>query len=573
MAFSGAYLVIIYTVLLHFTTTSSWLINIINANNKAVMYSVEGLVFILYPLIGLLADIKLTRYRMICLSCWIIFVVVLLFLIGNVCCFILTNDRIYQSVHEPYAKIYMALCAVAALLAIIGKGMFESTVIQFGTDQMIGASSNQLSTFIHWYYWSLCVGSICSNAIIAGMAGYRSQCNINIQILQGDKYGNYQLNLMAWLFLPVNVLQFILCSITLLLLYLKKFKKYLNIEPIGTNPIKQIIDVIKYAYHHKYPVRRSALSYYLNTYPSRIDFGKVQYGGPFTNEEVEDTKTVLRLLVLLLSLFGFHLSGDGFSTVSQILYKTCPSSLILLMITSNPTISLNILTFFSISLFYVLAKSPLKKWIPNMMKRMWFGLLMLFIQDVLSLIIYKQIEPSTCGGYLSEVNKYRSSTLLCYYSLIEFANDTVWNTTDCVNVCPSSLYTMDSTLMWLLVPQILHGFGYMLVFVTVLEFICAQAPFRMKGFMVGIWYAMFFINFLLLNMIEFSITSFYKEDRAWIIYESIRIGIIGLSLIIFGISCQYYRYRERDEVVNVQGMIEDIFEKELNQQQNEEDDL
>ena len=95
------------------------------------------------------------------------------------------------------------------------------------------------------------------------------------------------------------------------------------------------------------------------------------------------------------------------------------------------------------------------------MKRMWFGLLMLFIQDVLSkLIIYKKIEPSTCG-YLNEANKYHSSSIICYYSLIEFANDTVLNTTDCVNVCPSSLYTIDRTLMWLLVPQILQGFGYM----------------------------------------------------------------------------------------------------------------
>ena len=57
------------------------------------------------------------------------------------------------------------------------------------------------------------------------------------------------------------------------------------------------------------------------------------------------------------------------------------------------------------------------------MKRMWFGLLMLFIQDVLSkLIIYKKIEPSTCG-YLNEANKYHSSSIICYYSLIEFAND------------------------------------------------------------------------------------------------------------------------------------------------------
>ena len=92
------------------------------------------------------------------------------------------------------------------------------------------------------------------------------------------------------------ILQSISSCITLLLLYLKKFKNYLNFQHVGTNPVmKQIIDVIKYSYHQKYPVRRSALSYYLNTYPSKIDFGKVQYGGPFTNEEVEDTKTVLRL--------------------------------------------------------------------------------------------------------------------------------------------------------------------------------------------------------------------------------------------------------------------------------------
>ena len=572
MAFPGAYLVIICTILLHFTITSSWLINISDADSKVVMFCVQGFLYISYPLIGLLADIKLTRYRMICLSCLVLFVVVLLLSIGNIC-FILSSDLIYQSAHEYlYVKIYLALCVVAVLLGIVGKGMFESTVIQFGTDQMIEASSAQLSTFIHWYYWSLCVGNICVNSVIAGMVGYYSQCNINIQILEEGKYGKYQINLLAWIILPVNVIQCISCCITLLLLYIKKFKKYLNIEPVGTNPIKTIIDVIKYAYHHKYPVRRSALSYYLNTYPSRIDFGKVQYGGPFTNEQVEDTKTVLRLLVLLLSLFGFHLSGDGFSIVSTMLHKTCPSSLILLLVISNPTIPWSILTFISIPLFYLLAKSPLKKWIPNMMKRMWFGLLMLFIQDALSLIIYKQIEPSTCR-YLNKANKYCSSSTICYYSLIEFANDTVWrNTTDCVNVCPSSLYTMDSTLMWLLVPQILQGFGYMLVFVSVLEFICAQAPFRLKGFMVGIWYAMFSIKYIFVDIIEFSITFFYKEDRTWIIYESIKIGIIGLSLIIFGISCRWYRYRERDEVVNVQGMIEDIFEKELNKQQNDEDE-
>ena len=39
--------------------------------------------------------------------------------------------------------------------------------------------------------------------------------------------------------------------------------------------------------------------------PSRFDFGKSKYGGPFTTEQVEDVKTFLRMSVILIfcSLF------------------------------------------------------------------------------------------------------------------------------------------------------------------------------------------------------------------------------------------------------------------------------
>ena len=450
--------------------------------------------------------------------------------------------------------------------------MFESTVIQFGTDQMIEASSNQLSTFIHWYYWSLYIGNVCIDVIAAGIFGYLTHCQFSIT---DSKYDRVQA-VVKRLILPVGIPQCCLCCITLLLLYLKKFKNYLNIEPVGVNPVKQIIDVLKYAYHHKYPVRRSALSYYQNTYPSRIDFGKIQYGGPFTNEQVEDTKTVLRLLVLLASLFGFHLSSDGFSTANHALRKTCSSSLILLFFISNPSFISNFITLFGIPLFHLLRKFSFIKYFPNMKKRMWIGVLFLFLHELVSLIISNQIEHfkgCTCKCYNEQVlNVYHSSATICYYSLSQFANNTEWNTTECVSYCSLSIFTSDNTLMWLLVPQILHGFGYMLVFMTVLEFICAQAPFRLKGFMVGIWYAMLAIKYFIAAIDSAIFVYYHLMERTWIIYESIRIGIIGLSLIIFGISCRWYRYRERNEVVNVQGMIEEIYERELLQQENEDDD-
>ena len=144
MAFPGASLTIIYTVLLHFTVvgTNSWLLSIITSFARIIPLLVQGLVFISYPLLGLLADVKLTRYRMIHLSCWAIFIAHLLLIVEGVI------SLVSDIVIEHFAFSFL----IIAILTVFGKGMFESTVIQFGTDQMIEASSTQLSTFIHWYY-------------------------------------------------------------------------------------------------------------------------------------------------------------------------------------------------------------------------------------------------------------------------------------------------------------------------------------------------------------------------------------------------------------------------------------
>ena len=53
---------------------------------------------------------------------------------------------------------------------------------------------------------------------------------------------------------------------------------------------------------HKYPLHRSTFTYSDNYIPSRLDFAKERYGGPFKTEQVENVKTFLRILVVLLSL-------------------------------------------------------------------------------------------------------------------------------------------------------------------------------------------------------------------------------------------------------------------------------
>ena len=81
-----------------------------------------------------------------------------------------------------------------------------------------------------------------------------------------------------------------------------KCKRLLVVAPlyVHPNPVKNIVCVVWFAWKHKYPIQPSALMYWEYDYPSRIDLGKLKYGGPFTVEEVEDVNTVLRLVLLIV---------------------------------------------------------------------------------------------------------------------------------------------------------------------------------------------------------------------------------------------------------------------------------
>ena len=78
-------------------------------------------------------------------------------------------------------------------------------------------------------------------------------------------------------------------------------------EPVTRNPFKLIHQVTSYALKTKYPQQRSAFTYCEDDVPSRLDFGKSKYGGPFTTEQVEDVKTFFKsigVVVIVGAVFG-----------------------------------------------------------------------------------------------------------------------------------------------------------------------------------------------------------------------------------------------------------------------------
>ena len=73
------------------------------------------------------------------------------------------------------------------------------------------------------------------------------------------------------------------------------------LEPPSINPYTLLTRVIKFAYKHKVPLRRSAFTYCDDESPSRLDLAKQKYGGPFTTRQVEDVKAFLGILKVLLT--------------------------------------------------------------------------------------------------------------------------------------------------------------------------------------------------------------------------------------------------------------------------------
>ena len=122
---------------------------------------------------------------------------------------------------------------------------------------------------------------------------------------------------------------------------------------------------------------------------------------------------------------------------------------------------------------------------------------------------------------------------------------------------------VDNTYLWFIIPQLLNGLSSLLVSMTVFEFISAQAPRTTQGLLIGLWYATFSIRYLVVGILD----NLIIEKRSWLIYEGVKGFLILVSLVLFSCVSRRYRYRQRDEIVNVQGMIEDTHERWLDQEE------
>ena len=243
-------------------TFSFLLLTYVIIANTIVYFSSTFLLSTFAPLIGWLADVRFGRYEVIKFGSIVPFLASILYYFTMI-------------TGGGDSTLSTVLGSLAFATVNFGFISYEAAMLTFLTDQIIGATSDELSAVVRWYYWVQNLGIGLSTVIYCF-------CIRNSTYVRST--------LIFAVPLALIIISDCLCQ------------QWLDRTHKVTNPIKLIIKVLNYTRKHSYPERRSAFTYIDEEQPTRMDYGKEKFGGPFTEEEVEDVKTVLRLLPLVICL-------------------------------------------------------------------------------------------------------------------------------------------------------------------------------------------------------------------------------------------------------------------------------
>ncbi len=235
---------------------------------------------LLYPIAGYISDVWLGRYKAIHASLWVLF-------IGySLLAFSFAFDKSHDDPADSFNRYLLPICF---LIISIGAAGFQANMIPFGADQIIYTASEQLSSYFYWYYWT------------RNLAGITYIFSISC-----DNF-SHKYRVVAFAALGAG-------SVTLALICDVLLKSWLFIDTERRNPMKTVGKVLYFTATAKRPQIRSAFSVGREP-PPRIDLAKERHGGRFSNEDVEDVKTFLRLLVVLVSVAGVLIIYTGVSSV------------------------------------------------------------------------------------------------------------------------------------------------------------------------------------------------------------------------------------------------------------------
>ena len=467
-SFSAA-LVLLWDYLLNFELILNTYFQVTISHGQYYYFYIGYLLYFSFPIFGLLADVWIGRHKAIVIG------MILSFL-----SWIITGIGYIIQCYNDSRVILWLVYSIAYFTQIVGYACFTANIIQYTIDQLVGASADELSTVIYWH---------CATLPIMHLLHGLVSCF--------DVHGDLVIFIVSGV------------AVSLVLVSHSLFKHKLENISLIKNPIKLIVRVLCYARKHKYPENRSALTYWEEEAPSRLDLGKEKYGGPFTEEEVEDVKTVFRILPLSIAIIGYAFSANTNNSSNGISLLVC--LLIYHVVNNMCSLLLLIMYLYFIRVFF-------SKCIPSMLARMSIGLLFAFLSIISKILPLLSI---TWKDFISEL---------------------------------------------------LLGLAYVLINPVSLEFTVAQSPVHSRGIMVGVWYASYEVGAILSFCTAFLFDCHNQDICSSFYYYLTKASLLLIILTVFVILAKRYKYCVRENEVNIHQIVDRTYQNYIQQEEEFEND-
>ncbi len=445
---------------------------------------------LLLPLGGWLADAFFGRYKVIRCGMWTMWFGAML---NGVSLVIGKMIEAYGTHGDPWVSLS------SEFIMGIGLGAFQANIVQFGIDQLIDASSLEIKSVIAWYTMINF-----TSGIVMYYSSYCAQEYVAVLIIA--------------MFLTLAVGSDFIVG------------HWLTKEQIIENPLPMILKIVHYTIKHKLKGRKIFYSIENEGILSKFNVAKRVYNGPFTSEQVEDVKTLFRVLGVIVV---FTIFSSGSTTINGVSYQISihlhnwPSDATIIGCYHGMSIYYTTFTCSAVVvLIYLVVIHPLfHRFIPR--TSIAFKFLCSIFIFFAAVLILLGLETSF---YLLE--KRSNQTTYGYASQKEPHN-----------------YITDAH--WVILPNFLIGLSMFLYVFSGIEFICAQAPFNMKGLVLGIACALFGLGALINASIS---EAFIKKDSLWknapvksgiVWYLTVEGVIVLIGFIALVIVVKIYKRRAR----------------------------
>ena len=487
------------------------------------------------PVAGLLTDVKFSRVKaVLCTSYAVLVELIVLFIITAS----LATLNLSHGLHRHALSILEAAVLTILLIMVTFYIVFIVNGIQFGMDQLHDSPTEDSILYIHWYVW------ICYTCSLI------SEMDWNFLLYDGYYFDYNDIVRISGYSITSLIFVTVIFLLTVSLWVIHYRKVWFFLEPAGVNPYKLVYRVVKFAYQHKVPLRRSAFTYCDEESPTRLDVGKHKFGGPYTTKQVEDVKAFLGILKVLITIGPGFMLQTAMQTILPLFAKHS-NFFLNITVSSHSEIHLEggaryilisngllspLLVVICIPLYLYWIRPHITYYIPGMLKRIQIALVVMvlslictFVMDVVVHVNNTQTANCLFGdltkdhrNWIVEVDDFPSSPPL-YQNVYFFTTQ-----------------------------HVLSALADMLFDIAVLEFICSQSPYSMKGLLLGIFFSIrsLFQAIALVSTVPFgalwNIDSLSCGSGFYAIY--IIIGL--LEFVVFSYVSKRYKYRNVNEPSN-----------------------